>query len=442
MKGDKCTVTTMAEYHERVKKYLPGGVHQNFNYPWRETPVYCVKGKGSHIWDMDGKEYLDLFAYHGAMIVGHGNKEYNERLQEVMQKNLCVSHADLEAQTMEKISSIYPSAEMIRFGVSESALIQDSIRLAKVYKGREKFVRFENHYHGSQDNVLGGTVKKNKAVSTKGYVEDFRRTRAMAKHMFEECFLLEWNQIEVFEELLEQHGSEIACVIMEPICVSYGSIEPEVTYLKRIKSLCHRYGIILIFDEVTTGVRLGRGGAQVKYNVTPDLTILGKAIGGGGVPVGLLAGKKSIMNLYSQQRVSQGGSYNGYPLGMAAIDTTMDILFGNKQKNFLNMKKQAKKIKEITLNVAQSMDFPLVVQGPELCSSIHCCEKKLTQTKEYTPEIMMKDVILNDCLQRNGVLTKTPLTLFPNISLSDADLTWYEEKLKLAVIEAKELLEG
>lgn len=146
----------MKDYHERVKKLLPGGVHYNFNLPWEESPIHYVNTKGSRVWDMDGKEYLDLYARFGAMILGHGNKEYNNALKDVMDRVLSVSHCDIDAEALEAIHKYVPSAELIRFGLSGTEIIQNAIRVARAYTGRNKFVRFNNHYHGNADNIMGG----------------------------------------------------------------------------------------------------------------------------------------------------------------------------------------------------------------------------------------------------------------------------------------------
>ena len=149
-------MSVMTEYHERVKKLLPGGVHYNFNLPWEESPIHYQRAKDSRVWDMDGKEYLDLYARFGAMIVGHGNKEYNDSLKEVMDRVLSVSHCDLDAEALEAIHQYVPSAEMIRFGLSGTEIVQNAIRIARAYTGRNRFVRFNNHYHGNADNIMGG----------------------------------------------------------------------------------------------------------------------------------------------------------------------------------------------------------------------------------------------------------------------------------------------
>lgn len=148
-------ITEMMEYNQRVKQRLPGGVHYNFHLPWEETPLHFTRAAGSRVTDMNGREYLDLYARFGALIVGHGNEEYNDSLKETIDRVLSVSHCDLDAEALELIHQYVPSAEMIRFGLSGTEIVQNALRLARAWTGKNRFVRFEGHYHGNSDNIMG-----------------------------------------------------------------------------------------------------------------------------------------------------------------------------------------------------------------------------------------------------------------------------------------------
>ena len=186
---------------------------------------------------------------------------------------------------------------------------------------------------------------------------------------------------------------------------------------------------------------MGIGGAQAEFGVLPDLTTLGKAIAGGGLPVGAVAGKKEIMNLLTEKRVVHAGTFNGYPLGTAAVKTTIEILSRDNGRAYETMKVQAKKIHEIMRKTAKEEDFPLIVQGPPLCSSFHCCERELMKASEYSPQIQMKDVILNAALQKNGILISSISRIYPNITLSSKDTAWFQERVGEAIREAKLLIQ-
>ncbi len=433
---------SMKDYHERVKKLLPGGVHYNFNLPWEESPVHYVKTKDSRVFDMDGKEYLDLYARFGAMILGHGNKEYNDALKEVMDRVFSVSHCDLDAQALEAIHRYVPSAELIRFGLSGTEIVQNAIRVARAYTGKNRFVRFNNHYHGNADNIMGGKSKDKNNPVPSDYVGDTKGTEGRAFNILEDqSYLIEWNDEETLEELFKNHSNEIAAVIMEPVCVNGGSIMPKPGYLQKVRDLCTQHGVVLIFDEIITGFRMGLGGAQTEFGVIPDLTTMAKAVAGGGVPVAVLAGKKEIMELLTEKRVIHAGTFNGYPLGTAAVKATIDILSRNNGEVYESMKNTTGKIHEAMRKMAKEEKFPLVVQGPLLCGAYHCCEKELLTPAEYSEEIQIKDVILNAALQRNGILVSSISRLYPNISLNDSDVDWFSEHAGAAIREAKTLIE-
>lgn len=437
---NKKALTLMQMYNQRVKKILPGGVHYNFRLPWEETPIHYINTKGSRVWDMDGKEYLDLYARFGAMIVGHGNEEYLDALKETMDRVLSVSHCDLDAEALEQIHKYVPSAEMIRFGVSGTEIVQNALRLARAYTGKNKFIRFENHYHGNADNIMGGRAKCQEEPIPSDYRGDSKGTDGRAKDILEtQSYLVPWNDIDVLENLLEEKSEEIAAIITEPVCVNGGSIMPKEGYLQKIRALCDYYGIVLIFDEIITGFRMGIGGAQTYFNVIPDLTTLGKAIAGGGVPVAALVGKREIMKLLVDKRVIHAGTFNGYPLGTAAVKVTMDILSRNEGILYRSMEEKMVRMHNTLIASAKKNDFPLVVQGPVSCGAFHCCSDPLKSPSEYNFDIMSKDIIVNTCLVEQGILTSSISRMYPNIMLRETDVRWFEEHVESAILKAKEI---
>jgi glutamate-1-semialdehyde 2,1-aminomutase len=430
--------SNMSHYNQRVKQLLPGGVHYNFHLPWEETPLHFVKSLNSMLWDMNGKQYLDFYARFGALIVGHQNQEYNESLKEVIDRVLCVSHCDLDAETLEIIAKHIPSAEMIRFGLSGTEMIQNALRLARAWTGKNRFIRFEGHYHGNADNIMGG--KRGNNYIPHDFPGDLRGTAGRAFGSLEnQSYLLPWNDAELLEEFLIENSHEIAAVITEPVCVNAGSIMPEPKYLEKMRKLCDKYHIVLIFDEVITGIRMGLGGAQKKFGVTPDLTVFGKAIAGGGVPVSVLVGKRDIMQLLVNKKVIHAGTFNGYPLGMAAIKITLELLSRNDEAAINQMNARMITIHNILKTRADAIGLPIIIQGPPGCASYHCCESPLKNPSDYTYELMLLDIILNDNLARNGILVSTFSRLYPNISLNDHDVKWFEENVDSALVATKAL---
>ncbi|KJB85944.1 aminotransferase class III [Paenibacillus sp. E194] len=430
---------TMELYNRRVKELLPGGVHYNFHLPWEETPIHFVKAEGSRVWDMNGNEYLDLYARFGALIVGHGNREYNESLKETIDRVLSVSHCDMDAEALELIAKYIPSAEMIRFGLSGTEIVQNALRLARAWTGKNRFVRFEGHYHGNADNIMGGRAPRSGEPIPSDFRGDLKGTAGRAADSLEsQSYLLPWNDEAALEELLRKKGHEVAAVITEPVCVNGGSVMPAPGYLKKMRALCDEYEVVLIFDEIITGLRMGLGGAQEKFDVRPDLTTLGKAIAGGGVPVSALVGKKEIMQLLVDKKVIHAGTFNGYPLGTAAVKTTLEILSRNHGLAMTEMNEKMCEMQQIIQQEADAIGLPLVIQGPPACSAYHCCSSVLTSPSDYDFEIMSLDIILNHNLSKNGILVSTMSRLYPNISLTAEDVEWFRARVGKALAETKE----
>lgn len=430
------------EYHERLKRLLPGGVHYNFNMPWEEVPLHFTNGRASRLFDMDGNEYLDLYARFGAMILGHAHEEYLETLKDALDRVLCVSHCDFDAEPLELMNAHIPSAEMIRFGLSGTEILQTALRLARAHTGRNRFLRFENHYHGNADNIMGGRVADPKRPVPVDFRGDYKGTAGRAADiMADQSYMLPWNDTARLETFFAEHGAELACALTEPVCVNGGSIEPAPGYLERLRELCSEHGVVLIFDEMITGVRMGVGGAQTRLGVTPDLTTFGKAIGGGGVPVSALAGKREIMALLESKKVIHAGTYNGYPLGSAAVKATFTILSRDGGAVLHAMHRRTAELQAILVREAEIAGLPLIVQGPPGVASFHCRETPLTHPGEYDFDLMSKDIIVATALQRHGVLISSISRIYPNAQLSDADLEFFQIRARKALGEAQQSID-
>ncbi|MDR6718241.1 aminotransferase class III-fold pyridoxal phosphate-dependent enzyme [Paenibacillus sp. 2003] len=433
-------ITEMMQYNQRVKQWLPGGVHYNFHLPWEETPLHFKHASRSRVTDMNGNEYLDLYARFGALIVGHGNEEYNECLKDTIDRVLSVSHCDLDAEALELIHQYVPSAEMIRFGLSGTEIVQNALRLARAWTGKNRFIRFEGHYHGNADNIMGGKTARTGLPVPSDYPGDMKGTKGRARDAMEsQSYLLPWNDAPRLEELFRQHGDDIAAVIMEPVCVNGGGVMPAPGYLQKVRQLCDQYQVVLIFDEIITGFRMGLGGAQQLFGVTPDLTTLGKAIAGGGVPVSALVGRADIMKLLVDKKVIHAGTFNGYPLGTAAVKATLEMLGRNGGQAMNSMNRHAEMMHDILCQEAVKVGLPLIVQGPSGCASYHCCTEPLTDTADYTFELMSFDILLNSKLAEHGVLVSTLSRMYPNILLDMQDVAWFSERVPAALAEMKEL---
>ncbi len=425
------------ENGEQLKKILPGGTHHNFNAKDKRIPIEFYKGKGSRIWDADGNEYLDLFAKFGAMILGHSNQEYNEALKECMDGILAADLTAASRDTCEILHTRIPSAEMVRFGLSGTEMVHNAVRLARAYTGRNKVLRFEGHFHGTGDSTMGGVIADSSVPVPYDNGEGAFSTGGRAKGVLEnESILIPWNDLELLERTLHKYGEDIAAVLTEPISINGGSIMPKSGFLEGLRELCSKNNILLIFDELITGLRMGLGGAQAYYNVIPDLSLWGKCITNGGMPTSILAGKRKFMNLYEEAKVVHGGTFNGYPLGMAAVKATFEILGRNEKENYSKMRHYAGKIHQIFIEEAKKAGLDLVIQGPETCASYHCSKDTIESYHELNNDLIAKNGIIRECLASYGILVSSISRIYPNITLDENDVQFFSERIGYAVMDA------
>lgn len=424
-----------------LKNYIPGGVHYNFRYSSKET-IPFIKGKGSRLWDLDGNEHLDLFCKFGALIVGHLNEEYNAKLIEYINKVISVDHCDLEGSVCERIIHHVPSAEMVRFGLSGTESIQNAIRLARSYTRKHKFVRFEGHFHGNADNIMGGRQSSPNNPVPIDYDGDLLGTEGRAPGIFQDqSFLIPWNNIEVLEKLLQERGNEIGSVIMEPICINGGGILPNQGYLEKVRELCNLHHVVLIFDEVVTGFRVALGGAQSLLGVTPDITVFAKAIAGGALPVSAIVGRKEIMQLYTEKKVIHAGTFNGYPLGLAAVLATLEILEKDtlcyeRMNSFLNQ------IAHSLVEAANNAGIPMVVQGSPCVQVFHSQAKPITHPEDYKQDTMFQDILISKVCKDYGIQF-SPISRFcSNLLMDESDVIFFKERIGEVMTEVKIISES
>jgi glutamate-1-semialdehyde 2,1-aminomutase len=345
----------------RAQKTIPGGV----NSPVRAfkavggTPRFITKADGPYMWDVDGKQYIDYIQSWGPMVLGHNNPAIREAVIEASFNGLSFG-APTEAEVImaETVSQLVPSMEMVRMVNSGTEATMSAIRLARGYTGRNKIVKFEGCYHGHADSLL---VKAGSGALTLGVPSSPGVPANVAEH----TLTVEYNNIDSVKAVFEAHGDDIACIIVEPVAGNMNCIPPVEGFLEGLREVCDQYASVLIFDEVMTGFRVSRGGAQEKYGVKPDLTCLGKVIGG-GMPVGCFGGKKEIItHIAPTGPVYQAGTLSGNPVAMAAGLAAMnqikqeglyDSIFENTQALVDGMQALADKHGvQLSTNVAGSM---------------------------------------------------------------------------------------
>ena len=332
-----------------AKRYLPGGVDS----PVRAfkavggTPPFIVRGKGSKIYDADGNEFIDFVGSWGPLILGHANPRVVKALKQAAERGTSYG-APTEAETTlaKMISSAIPSIKRLRFVSSGTEAAMSALRLARAFTKRDKIIKFDGGYHGHADGLL---AKAGSGLATLGIPNCPGVPRSYAQN----TIIAPYNNAKAVEKIMSHYPKEIAAIIVEPVAANMGVVPPQPGFLESLRRLSDKHGTLLIFDEVITGFRLSYGGAQAIYGVTPDITCLGKIIGG-GLPVGAYGGRKEIMQLLAPEGpVYQAGTLSGNPLAMTAGIETLKLL--GKSGAYEQLEAKAKMLTEgITEAVAES----------------------------------------------------------------------------------------
>ena len=319
------------ELYERAKRVLAGGVSSEFRRYSQPCPLFYERGQGSHIVDVDGNDYLDFTLSQGPLILGHSHPEVLEAVQRASQAGqLFAGQHLLELELAEKIQRLVPCAELMRFSLSGSEADHAALRVARAITGRTKFLRFEGHYHGWLDNVSTGIAAADAtAAGPREHPNVVRWTKGLPEDVEDEVVLLPWNDLALVERTLKERHQEIAAIITEPVMCNSGCIPPQPGFLEGLRRLCDQHGIVLIFDEVITGFRLGLGGGQQHFRVTPDLAIFGKAMAS-GYPISVLAGKQNFMQPIADGTVIHAGTMNSGNPSVAAALATIQVLERDK----------------------------------------------------------------------------------------------------------------
>jgi len=318
------TFERSAELIRTNSQWISGGVNSNFRLNISPTPLVFERGEGAYLYDVDGNRLIDYYLGMGPMILGHKPKALVDAVKAQIDNGiLFAGQTHVEAEAARLVCEMVPSAERMRFGSSGSEVDQAALRLARAATGRDKVIKFEGHYHGWFDNVLWSTAPALSAAGPANAPTPVIGSKGQLADTAETLAVLPWNDLEILEAHLAQ--GDVAAVIMEAAMCNQGSISPAAGYLEGVRAACTKYGTVLIFDEVITGFRLGAGGAQEKFGVTPDLSTFGKAIAN-GFPVAAIAGRAELMDMFTSGGVVHGGTYNAQPVAMAATVATLKSL--------------------------------------------------------------------------------------------------------------------
>ncbi len=349
--------------YERACRVLAGGVSSEFRKLGAPHPLFYSRGSGSRIWDLDGNEYLDFTLSQGPLILGHSHPEVLAAVQRHSEQGqLFAGQHRAELELAEKLQSLIPCAELLRFSLSGSEAVHAALRVARAATGRPKFLRFEGHYHGWLDNVAFGIAAPSlEAMGEREQPNPVPWTGGLPPQAAEESILLPWNDLALVERTLRDRNTEIAAVITEPLMGNNGCIPPEPGFLIGLRQLCDAHGILLILDEVITGFRLGMGGAQAYFNVIPDLAVFGKAMAS-GYPISVLAGRRQWMQLVADSTVIHAGTMNSGNPSVAAALATIEVLERDRvhERLFVLGERLMTGLRRVAAETGQ----PLLVQGP------------------------------------------------------------------------------
>jgi glutamate-1-semialdehyde 2,1-aminomutase len=420
-----------AKMYELAGRVIPGGV----NSPVRafksvgQKPLFIKEAKGSQITDVDGKSYIDFVGSWGPMIAGHAHEEVLEVIRETSKRGTSFgAPTDLEIQIAEKIIQMIPSVEMVRLVNSGTEATMSAIRLARGYTGREKIIKFDGCYHGHGDSFL---VQAGSGAMTLGEPN----SPGVPKCVAGDTLSAEFNNLQSVKDLFEKYPKDVATVIVEPIAGNMGVIPPREIFLPGLMNLCKEFGALLIFDEVMTGFRVHPGGAQTIYGIEPDITTLGKIIGG-GLPVGAYGGKREIMEMLAPVGpVYQAGTLSGNPLAVAAGLKALEIInrpgfydsLNKKSTNFFERTRQFIKKKGLPLifNYVNSMGCLFFYHGKvdNYSSALKCDTEKFGK---YFGKMLDAGVYLAPSQYE---------AMFISAAHSDEDLEYTFETIKKTLLE-------
>lgn len=321
------TYSKSAELLERARQSLAGGVSSEFRKYNHPHAIFYSHASGSRVYDVDGNEYIDFTLSQGPMLVGHNHPHVVKRVEEYARNGqLYAGQHLLEIELAEKLQKMIPSAELMRFCLDGSEAVQTALRVARAKTGKQKFLRFEGHYHGWLDNVAWGlSTPTLDALGPRASPNLHAWSAGLPAQVENNFILLPWNDFALLEKTVKARHEEIAAIITEPIMCNNGCIMPKDGYLQGMRDLCNQYNIALIFDEVITGFRTSLGGAQSYFNITPDLSIFAKALAS-GYPISAIVGKKEWMQLIAGGKVIHAGTMNSSNSTVAAAIGTLEVL--------------------------------------------------------------------------------------------------------------------
>ena len=366
---------------KRAKLIIPLGVNSNFRYWGENITPYYKKAKGAYIWDVDDNRFIDYRMAFGPVILGHAYEEVNNKVIEEIDKGvLCAMTNELEIEVAERIIALCPAIEMVRLACSGTEATMHAIRVARAFTGRDLVLKFEGMYHGFNDYTLFSTYAPISSLGNINSPISIPASSGIPKTINNLILTIPFNDFDVLEKTIKNHGTQIAAIISEPCMGNCAAIRPEKGYLEFIRKQCDEYGIVFILDEVKTGFRLANGGAQEYFGIFPDLTTYAKSLGN-GYPIAAFGGKKEIMEIIGHG-VAQGGTYNNNVCGVAAAYQTLEIL--STQPIIETINRRGKRLMEGLEKIFAQAGIKACINGYPGMFSFAIGEEKITNQRDWS----------------------------------------------------------
>ena len=351
-----------AELFAEARKVIPSGASSLIRVAGYEpNPLFIQKAKGSRIWDVDGNEFVDLLMAYGVLINGHANPRIMGALRNQLEEGTIFgTPTELELKAAKKTREMVPGSDMVLFCNSGTEATMHAIRMARAITGKDRIVKFEGAYHGNHDYVMFSVEPSEPGLEIKPYNVPY--DPGIPDEISRTVIVAPWNNPQTLERIMKRYRNDIAAIITEPILTNCGVIMPQPDYLKQLKEIAERYEALLIFDEVVTGFRIARGGAQEYFGVAADLCTFGKALGG-GVPIAAITGKREILELVAPGKMLFGGTYNANSLSLAGMLANLEILSENDGAAYQKLNSVGTALIKGLQEEARSANVEVLVQG-------------------------------------------------------------------------------
>ncbi|NOC46338.1 aspartate aminotransferase family protein [Ruegeria sp. HKCCD7559] len=416
-------IQTQSEWIARAKEVLPAGGFGNF-----DPGIIIARGEGSHVWDEDGNEYIDYLIGSGPMLLGHGHPEVMEAVLEQLPKGMTFfANNSKGIELAEAIIEAVPCCGQVRFVASGGEADMYAMRLARAYTGRDKILKFEGGYHGMSAEAQM-SLAPSRRVNFPLAVPD---SAGIPQSVAEQMLIAPFNDLDAVAALLDEHD-DVAAIMVEPL---QRIIPPEPGFLQGLRTLCDKFGVLLIFDEIVTGFRLAYGGAQERYGVTPDICTLGK-ITGGGFPLAALGASTEIMKHFDKSKVGeqgwlmQLGTLSGNPVASVAGLKTMEVL--RRDGTYENLRSIGRQLQQMQSDALNEAGIAHRICGDETLFDIYFTKAECRDYRSANHDDPQRNATYNATLRAHGVF-KAPGKLYPSLAVTEADLEQTREAVRHAV---------